>query len=80
MVLLWFREIAGWILVLLGLFVLLVALSLCQAGNKYVEAVVAGAIGIFVFRGGIQVVKVATAARIVISDRTHAAASAVTKS
>lgn len=71
MILLWVREIAGWLLVLLGLFVLLVALSLCQAGNKYVESVVAAGIGIFVFRGGIQVVKVATAARIVLVDRVR---------
>lgn len=72
MLLLWMREIVGWLVVALGLFVLLVALSLCQAGNKYVEAVVAAAIGIFVFRGGIQVVKVATAARIVLGERQAA--------
>lgn len=72
MILLWVREILGWLIVGLGLFVLLVSLSLCQAGNKYIEAMVAAGIGVFVFRGGVQIVKVATAARIVIGQEPSA--------
>jgi hypothetical protein len=59
----WIREIMGWILVGLGLFVFYLCVVLffnhlvLQVGPLFV-------IGIVVFRGGIHLLKVAVAARI----------------
>jgi hypothetical protein len=61
----WIRELAGWLLVLLGLYLFLNAISQVL---KPVQGVIAASyltvIGIFVFRGGIHLLKVAVAARI----------------
>lgn len=60
----WSREILGWFLVLLGLFVFYWQLSLLlDERPKYVQAMYMLPIGVFVFRGGIQILKVAVAAR-----------------
>jgi hypothetical protein len=59
----WFREVAGWALVLVGLamfFVVydfLVAMHIWEGGLFAIPA-------IFVFRGGIHLLKVAVAARV----------------
>jgi hypothetical protein len=59
----WLRELAGWLLVVLGLlaffecFVLLVNHFITEAGPLVV-------VGIFVFRGGIHLLKTAIAARV----------------
>ena len=61
----WIREIFGWLLVLVGL----AAFWLCLAflgERQVVEASIVAGIGIFVFRGGIHLIKVATAARVVL--------------
>jgi hypothetical protein len=62
----WLREIAGWALVALGLLIFLVVYALCtqEQDHHYVEAMTMTVIGIFVFRGGINVLKTAVAARI----------------
>jgi hypothetical protein len=62
----WFREIAGWVLVALGLFIFLVVYALCthEPDHRYMEAMTMAVIGIFVFRGGINVLKTAVAARV----------------
>jgi hypothetical protein len=62
----WFREIAGWALVGLGLCIFLVVYALCthEPEHRYMEAMTMTVIGIFVFRGGINVLKTAVAARI----------------
>lgn len=66
----WVREIAGWLLVLLGLFVFFICLSF--VGNQQViEAGIFAGIGIFLFRGGIHLIKVATAARVLSAARKH---------
>ncbi len=59
----WVREVAGWLLLLLGLaaFGLTVYLLL---SNHWIEAGLPSLIGIFLFRGGIHLLKVAVAARI----------------
>jgi hypothetical protein len=61
----WVREALGWFLVLLGLFLFYWDLSLLLADRvpKYLEAMGMLPIAIFVFRGGIQLLKVAVAAR-----------------
>lgn len=61
----WLREIAGWVLILLGLFIFYVCLVLLTSGRPWIlEAGPLTLIGIFVFRGGIHLLKVAVAARI----------------
>ncbi len=71
----WFREIAGWLLVLLGVgvFYLVFLLlyrdeppGLLQSGPLVV-------IGIILFRGGIHLLKVAVAARICLQAQERTA-------
>ncbi|QDU59744.1 hypothetical protein Pan216_05760 [Planctomycetes bacterium Pan216] len=71
----WVREIAGWLLVLMGLYLFLVCLNLIGERQVVGASIIAG-IGIFVFRGGIHLVKVAAASRVVI----HAAKQGTAKS
>jgi hypothetical protein len=61
----WVREFFGWFLVLLGLFLFYWDLSLLldERASKYLQAMAMLPIAIFVFRGGIQLLKVAVAAR-----------------
>ncbi len=68
----WFRELAGWLLILIGLYVFAICLSsltMPPAPGVYglLEAPILTVIGIFVFRGGIHLLKVAVAARISLS-------------
>lgn len=59
----WFRELVGWLLVGLGVFVFLLVFGYLQ-GKAFVEAGVLAVVGVFVFRGGIHLLKVAVAARL----------------
>jgi hypothetical protein len=59
----WIREVAGWILVGLGLWVFLGCLDLLDRGRP-IEAGSQTVIGFIVFRGGIHLLKVAVAARV----------------
>lgn len=59
----WLREIAGWLLVLSGLFIFLLVYDYCERLRVF-DAAVMAVVGIFVFRGGIQLLKVAVAARV----------------
>jgi hypothetical protein len=76
----WFREIAGWGLVALGLFIFLIVYGLCTQSLPerplYIQAMTMTVIGIFVFRGGINVLKAAVAARVCqqAQDRLYPAA------
>ena len=61
----WIREIAGWLLVLLGLFMMYMCLTLLLSQMPLIfEAAIMAPISIIVFRGGIHLLKVAVAARI----------------
>ena len=59
----WIREIAGWVLVLLALAIFFMVYDFCSQRWIF-EGFILGVIGIFVFRGGIQLLKVAIAARL----------------
>lgn len=66
----WTREVAGWLLVAVGLFIfytcfeMLVKKDPRQEPPRIIEAAVLTPIGFIVFRGGIHLLKVAVAARI----------------
>jgi hypothetical protein len=59
----WVREAVGWLLLLLGLLIFWLVYDYCER-HLIFEAWVALIMGIFVFRGGIHLLKVAVAARI----------------
>jgi hypothetical protein len=59
----WVREVAGWALVLLGIASFGLTIRFLQQ-HYWIEAGLPSLIGIFLFRGGIHLLKVAVAARI----------------
>jgi hypothetical protein len=59
----WLREIAGWLLVALGLYFFRLT-YLFGHEHLFLEMWALAIIGIFVFRGGIHLLKVAIAARV----------------
>jgi hypothetical protein len=59
----WFRELGGWALVGVGLYLIYLAYQLATE-KKIVEVWPIALCGIFVFRGGIHLLKVAIAARV----------------
>jgi hypothetical protein len=63
----WMRELAGWLLVGLGLYVFLVVTALLLDPEigwpQFIQAGPLIVIGFIVFRGGIHLLKVAVAAR-----------------
>ena len=62
----WTREIAGWFLVLLGLYFFFLAYFMLSKPGEHpiVEAGEVSVIGFVIFRGGIHLLKVAVAARV----------------
>ena len=59
----WIREVFGWLLVLLGLAIFFVVYVFCTS-RMYFGGSILTVVGIFVFRGGIHLLKVAIAARV----------------
>jgi hypothetical protein len=59
----WLRELMGWVLLAVGLAVFGLVIMLLIDGRVYQTAGMT-VIGIFVFRGGIHLLKVALAARV----------------
>jgi hypothetical protein len=59
----WTRELAGWLLVALGL-IAFGATFVFLLQRDYAEAVLFIPVGVFIFRGGIHLLKVAVAARV----------------
>ena len=69
----WFRELAGWLLVGLGLYVFLVVFAtLLDPAPRLLEAGPLTLIGLIVFRGGIHLLKVAMAARVCMHAQAEA--------
>lgn len=75
---LYFREVVGWGLMLLGLQVFRICLKYLNFA-AVIEGFVAATIGIVIFRSGLQLVKVSVAARVVRSESsaTHLPGKAV---
>lgn len=68
----WIREIAGWALILIGLYVLYLCVAVLLTDRPLLlQSGPLALIGIMVFRGGIHLLKVAVAARVCLhADRT----------
>jgi hypothetical protein len=61
----WTREVAGWLLVLIGLYVFSQCYRLLTNENHQIlEGGSLTLVGIVVFRGGIHLLKIATAAQV----------------
>ncbi|MCI0378868.1 MAG: hypothetical protein L0215_14775 [Gemmataceae bacterium] len=70
----WTREIIGWLLIAAGLYLFFVVYAILVTDRPLIlESGPLTLIGIIVFRGGIHLIKVATAARICL----HAHANVV---
>jgi hypothetical protein len=70
----WTRELAGWLLVLMGLFVFYVCFGLLadvKAPSRILEAGPLVFIGFIIFRGGIHLLKVALAARVCLQAQAE---------
>jgi hypothetical protein len=62
----WIREVVGWVLLGLGLVIFFYVYALCTLPGPQRQPIDAGILlvmGIFVFRGGIHLLKVAVAAQ-----------------
>ena len=62
------REVIGWLLVVFGVYLMLLALG-SLGSRQVIEGGMLTMVGIVVFRGGIHLIKVATAARVVLAAR-----------
>ena len=60
----WVREITGWVLIALGLAAFWIVYFVLLRSGRIFESGPMVLIGIFLFRGGIHLLKVAVAARI----------------
>jgi hypothetical protein len=64
----WIREVAGWALVALGLFIFYRCYEFLR-DHMIFESGACSLIGFIVFRGGIHLLKVAVAARVCVETR-----------
>jgi len=65
----WVREIFGWLFMIAGLLGYMMCLGVFLLHDRVVEAGILAGISTMVFRGGLHLVKVATAARVVMQAR-----------
>jgi hypothetical protein len=72
----WIREIAGWLLVIAGVYILTIALAVLLVPSptppKIIEAPGIIFVGFVIFRGGIHLLKVAVAARVCMTAQVEA--------
>ena len=63
----WIREVAGWLLVLLGLYIFRQSYNLLtDPGHFLLEGSSLTIMGVIVFRGGIHLLKIAVAAQVCV--------------
>jgi hypothetical protein len=69
----WIRELLGWLLIALGLFVFYVCFVVLLSDRMHMilEAGPLAFIGFIIFRGGIHLLKVAVAARICLQAQVR---------
>jgi hypothetical protein len=68
----WTRELLGWVLIALGLYVFYIAMQLLLREGPYLLEVPAFiAIGWIVFRGGLHLLKVTVAARVCLEAQSR---------
>jgi hypothetical protein len=73
----WTREIAGWALIILGLIVFYRCYVLLAGEFHYIwEAAILMVVGVFLFRGGIHLLKIAVAAQICLQGEAQPQAQA----
>jgi hypothetical protein len=75
---LWTREIFGWVLIALGVYVFFRAFLLLTDGHQFMlEGGTITLIGVVLFRGGIHLLKIAVAAQVCMAgtDTEKAAAA-----
>jgi hypothetical protein len=65
----WIREIFGWLFMIAGLLGYIVCLGVFLLNDRVVEAGILAGVSTMLFRGGLHLVKVATAARVVVQAR-----------
>lgn len=59
----WLREVAGWLLLGVGLAAFVICYVVFLLSRRVIEAAMLGFFGFTVFRGGLHLLKVAVAAR-----------------
>jgi hypothetical protein len=65
----WTREVAGWLLIVLGLYLFYRCYTLITGPSHYIiEGGMLTVVGVFLFRGGIHLLKVAVAADICLTS------------
>lgn len=71
----WLREIAGWLLAGFGLYLIWLGVGWLQSSEiapRMIEGSATCLTGVFVLRLGVQLIRVSTAARIVLVPRGRA--------
>ena len=61
----WIQETAGWLILLIGLYTFRICFSFLDNG-QIVEAAVGGAIGFAMFRGGLNLIRLSVASRMIV--------------
>ena len=67
----WTREFAGWLLIVVGLFVFRQCYVLLTQGEHsyFLEGAALSVVGIIIFRGGIHLLKIAVAAQVCVEAK-----------
>jgi len=76
----WLRELAGWLLLGIGLAIFAIVYFVFLLNKLVLQAIIFGIVGVFVFRAGVALLKVALAARAMADvKRDYATSAAVVR-
>jgi hypothetical protein len=64
------RELVGWLIIVLGLNIFRICFHYLDR-RQVIEGLIAAIMGVLVFRGGLQLVKVAVAARAFVREQAN---------